>query len=232
MTTTADGRVIHVEQAEVRTATITVRALTIDRRQVTLAVFRQLQEEPLVDVDGGTFRGLPWGRVNYCPDRRACSSSRHLHVVWQKGDELRRATERDPNMRLGVVLEEMDLAETWMVLALDAGDLAYGRVRVLPVDREGNHEVLVYGATPGLPPLRCQPPERTWRNLRSDQGAGGDWIREYIGATAALMRELGWDLTSLTGTVRDAYYREVQLARRMGERYAELLALPQLFIAT
>jgi hypothetical protein len=97
-----------VHNAQVSTATVEIRTLTIDGKQVTLAVFRQLPDEPLIAEDG-TLRGVPWGRVNYHPDKVPgtdgwghlprpvpCTSEdsvygEHIHVVWQKGAELRRA---------------------------------------------------------------------------------------------------------------------------------------------
>ncbi|MEH0553425.1 hypothetical protein [Streptomyces sp. B21-101] len=77
------------QNASITTVAIEVKALTIGSKQVTQSVFRQLQEEPLIAHDG-TLNGVPWGRVNYHPD---CSHYRrqHMHVVWQVGDELRRA---------------------------------------------------------------------------------------------------------------------------------------------
>jgi hypothetical protein len=84
---------IKVEQATISTATITIRTLTIDRRQVTLAVFRQLEEQEPVD-SSAKLLGIPWGRVNYHPD--GCKRKGHVHVVWQTGDELRRGTLAEP----------------------------------------------------------------------------------------------------------------------------------------
>lgn len=82
--------------ADVTTATVEVKILTVNGRQVTLAFFRQLVEE--TPSDGATF----WGRVNYCPNRDCSQPSRdrnlygkwpeHEHLIWQRGDELRRAT--------------------------------------------------------------------------------------------------------------------------------------------
>jgi hypothetical protein len=83
-----------VHNAQVTTATVQIRTLTVSGKQVTLAVFRQLIEEPLVTEDG-KLAGLPWGTVNYHPDKCA-DYSRHLHVVWQDGDELRRSYVREP----------------------------------------------------------------------------------------------------------------------------------------
>lgn len=77
------------QNATITTAAVEVKILTISGKQVTLAVFRQLKEEPLIAEDG-TLNGEPWGSVNYHPDK--CSdAAEHLHVVWQKGAELRRS---------------------------------------------------------------------------------------------------------------------------------------------
>lgn len=82
------------QNATITTAAIEVKALTIGARQVTLAVFRQLREEPLIAEDG-TLNGTPWGIVNYHPDK--CGDAKeHLHVVWQHGNELRRSYVRAP----------------------------------------------------------------------------------------------------------------------------------------
>ncbi|MBQ1118535.1 hypothetical protein [Streptomyces sp. C3-3] len=82
-------RQLTTQNATITTAAVEVKTLTISGKQVTLAVFRQLKEEPLIAEDG-TLNGEPWGSVNYHPDK--CSAAaEHLHVVWQKGTELRRA---------------------------------------------------------------------------------------------------------------------------------------------
>jgi hypothetical protein len=78
-----------VENAEIKTASITISTLTVSGRQVTLAVFRQLREERLIEQDG-RLNGIPWGTINYHPD--GCAGHRpHVHVVWQLGNELRRS---------------------------------------------------------------------------------------------------------------------------------------------
>ena len=119
---------ITANQATVETASVDVRVLTISGKQVTLAVFRQLIEEPLVDPRDGTLAGVPWGKVAYCPGK-ACSlhdrSPGHLHVVWQKGGQLRRSAvpERWPDptnanvnadlfLRAALYLEVAALRET------------------------------------------------------------------------------------------------------------------------
>lgn len=77
-----------VQSAEVRTATVEIKTLTISGRQVTLSVFRQLRERPVIGDDGLTLNGVPWGVVEYHPDPKACPAGDHLHVIWSRGSEL------------------------------------------------------------------------------------------------------------------------------------------------
>jgi hypothetical protein len=82
-----------VHNAEIKTATVEIQTLTISGKQVTLAVFRQLREEPLIS-DDGVLNGEPWGTVNYHPDKCGPNAdvTDHLHVVWQRGADLLRAS--------------------------------------------------------------------------------------------------------------------------------------------
>jgi len=92
------GVIVKVEEATINTATIRIRMLTIDRRKVTLSLFRQLKQKEVIDPDSGELMGKPWGTVNYfwsdCDgnydpedvNRRG----RHLHVIWSDDDELYR----------------------------------------------------------------------------------------------------------------------------------------------
>lgn len=82
-----------VRNAQVTTATVEIRTLTVSGKQVTQAVFRQLAESPVIDEATGELRGLPWGTVNYHPDPmcKHLSPDGHLHVVWQDGRQLRRS---------------------------------------------------------------------------------------------------------------------------------------------
>jgi len=83
------GKQLTTQNATITTAAVEVKTLTMSGKQVTLAVFRQLKEEPLIGEDG-TLNGEPWGAINYHPDKCSAAAD-HLHVVWQKGTELRRA---------------------------------------------------------------------------------------------------------------------------------------------
>jgi hypothetical protein len=84
----SNGRVINVRDAQIKTAKVEIKSLTVSGKQVTMGVFRQLIKEPVIDPETFELRGLPWGTVNYFP--KPCTPN-HLHVVWQKGTELRRA---------------------------------------------------------------------------------------------------------------------------------------------
>ena len=80
---------IEVNRASVHTLSLSVQVMKLDKRQVTLAVFRQLDNDHLLNPAAGLM-GTPWGRVNY---HMGCAyASRHLHIVWQKGERLYRAT--------------------------------------------------------------------------------------------------------------------------------------------
>lgn len=82
------------QNATITTAAVEVKTLTISGKQVTLAVFRQLRETALLDLEGA-FTGEPWGHVNYHPDK--CDSDpQHLHVVWQQGSDLLRSRVNAP----------------------------------------------------------------------------------------------------------------------------------------
>jgi hypothetical protein len=96
-----DRRQLTVQNASVTTVAIEVKAFMIGARQVTQGIFKQLIEEPLIAEDGA-LNGVPWGHVTWHPDRCDYHSNRHWHIVWQRGEELRRAWE----------FEEFTLEET------------------------------------------------------------------------------------------------------------------------
>jgi len=97
MTTHTNGRRITTHEATVKTAAVEIKVLSLSGKQMTLAVFRQLKRERLLEWVSVELRGVPWGLVNYhadCVDRTYHEDFdlrpyEHLHVVWQSGDELR-----------------------------------------------------------------------------------------------------------------------------------------------
>lgn len=92
MATTMNGRHITTEEAKLKTASVEIKAITVSGKQMTLAVFRQLIEEPIVDEVNNQLLGVPWGIVNY-HSGVGCEyvAEEHLHIIWQKGSELRRS---------------------------------------------------------------------------------------------------------------------------------------------
>ncbi|GIF08910.1 hypothetical protein [Actinoplanes siamensis] len=90
-----------VHNAAISTARVEIKTLTVSGRQVTLAVFRQLREAPVIE-DDGVLAGQLWGVVNYHPDKCA-DLPEHWHVVWQ----------RDADLLRSLVYRTIDHGEFW-----------------------------------------------------------------------------------------------------------------------
>ena len=70
MVNPTDGVAVRLERASIATATVSVRMIQIDKRKMTLALFRQLPEIKLCGGDGRANEEFSWwGRVNYQPQR-------------------------------------------------------------------------------------------------------------------------------------------------------------------
>jgi len=80
----------HAHNATVRTASVEIKMVTVDNKKMPLNVFRQLLKEDAIDRQTGKLNGNAWGFVNYFWNDCGGGSSKHLHVIWQKGNELRR----------------------------------------------------------------------------------------------------------------------------------------------
>jgi hypothetical protein len=86
--------ILKIHEATVQTVQVEIKALKVGKKQVTMGLFRQLPLGELLDTDTLQLRGLPWGRVNYWWEgdgRDGLLPGNKVHVVWQAGDELRRA---------------------------------------------------------------------------------------------------------------------------------------------
>ncbi len=81
---------INAHEAKIKTASVEVKTLSISGKQVTLAVFRQLDEVNVVDLETVSLRGVCWERVNYHPDKCG-GDGEHLHIVWQLGSSIYRS---------------------------------------------------------------------------------------------------------------------------------------------
>lgn len=85
---------IRVRDATVQTVQVEIHTLRVGQKQVTMGMFRQLQHETLVDPTTVQLLGVPWGHVNYWwqgDGSEKVQDGDLLHVVWQRGDTLRRA---------------------------------------------------------------------------------------------------------------------------------------------
>ncbi|WP_169719363.1 hypothetical protein [Desulfovirgula thermocuniculi] len=89
MQTFPSHKAIRVAEASIETAEVKVEVVRLGKKQMTLAVFRQIEVEDLLDPKTAELRGRVWGRVNYHVGYEHAPSSPHLHILWQKGDELR-----------------------------------------------------------------------------------------------------------------------------------------------
>ncbi|MEU5397505.1 hypothetical protein [Streptomyces tibetensis] len=201
------------QNVTVTTATIEVKALTLGKRQITQSVFRQLVEEPLID-DNGSFRGQPWGYINHCPDKKVahdnltgkmidCATGPvHRHVVWQKGDELRRSriiAYRPPYY--GVWSDTTDLI-------VQAGYCT------------NNHEMPAWITSRRSDEFAFQQDGVRCTGAAPKRG----WEVGHECATAAMLERARADLTE-----EIAQERVIQAARKSA--WEAVVALPQLFIA-
>lgn len=77
------------DSASVQERQVTIRVLTIGTKQVTQSLYKQLVSESVLD-DNAQLKGNIWGWVNFHDDICRASSEKHLHVVWDDGNILKR----------------------------------------------------------------------------------------------------------------------------------------------
>ncbi|MHA6762072.1 hypothetical protein [Streptacidiphilus sp. PAMC 29251] len=207
-----------VHNATVATAAFEVKTFTVSGKQVTLAVFRQLKEESVLDSEEARVLGSPWGVVNYHPDKCA-DNPEHIHVVWQKGDELRRSNIGAPEtaywrIRLAGLYAEKCIADGAVsMFGRDRADdlKVYGR----PNTSEDGFARFRHGGMTFSGTVRR-------RYVNSFRSSCSDEERAPL---VTEMREiLGTDSTprAILDRLPVTQYRE---------SWAEMSALPQLFIA-
>lgn len=81
---------LNSNEATITMATITIKALKVNNRQLTQAVFRQLPERSLIEESKPELIGLPWGWVNY----RSADMGEGRQFVAQFGTTLARCPVR------------------------------------------------------------------------------------------------------------------------------------------
>jgi len=99
---TRSGRKVTVEEATLNVVGVSIKALQIGKKQMTLSVFRQLHHSAVWDPETRKPKGIVWGRVNYFwngDSNRSYagygdvfeSECDPIHIVWQEGSKLRRS---------------------------------------------------------------------------------------------------------------------------------------------
>jgi len=109
------GKQLTAHNAVITTASVEIKTLTVSGRQVTQALFRQLREEDLIAEDS-TLNGVPWGWVNFHPDKceNRLGGHQHRHIVWQRGEDLLRS-QVSVRPRFGNYYVELDSEGEWLL---------------------------------------------------------------------------------------------------------------------
>lgn len=207
-------KVLTMQNAQITTAAVEVKTLTISGKQVSQSVFRQLLNEQILNEDG-SLAGVPWGHINYHPGSGPClpGAESHLHVVWQKGAELRRALVGKPDPVTVPIYLPDELAEEWLeAAALDGWGPKGSRVSRLKVTFPSG-TVSVY--------VSHEVQEVLWPIA--------DYYRNR--ATASLKDQDRRSREELRDLVDQGIRAEVQIRQKLLNRWEELSALPHLFIA-
>ena len=90
---------LDASSVQISKAVVSIKVVTVDRKQMTLAVFRQLPQVSASYWDACDDReeAEPWGTVNYHSDcRPEHRLNSHLHLLWQAGDNLYRSIIMEP----------------------------------------------------------------------------------------------------------------------------------------
>jgi hypothetical protein len=202
-----------IHNASITTATVTINTLKVSGKQVSVALFLQLQEAQLVAEDG-TMVGVPWGMVNYHADKQNCPSGEHRHVVWQHGDELRRATVTKPS---------------------------WGRYQSSISDRF-IFAAGTLDPWQGFSQHQWQPPEwaqystvNEWEftvDAMDCLGKVPDECGKFVNADDPIVAQhRALDSTAILETLQEEIAVEKERRARYEKRWTEIVALPQLFIA-
>lgn len=235
---------ITVQQAEIRTATVEIKTLTISKKQVTLAVFRQIPVAGLIAPDG-TLNGVPWGTVNYHP--KCMTPKDHWHIVWQSGTELRHSVVyKDPGFDYWRPKSGGRFLTSCIRDSLKEGTPYFGGSPPVPerdtwVTLKGEDlPVQLFPAAAAVKAVRAAEARDDMQNRYGDHTE--DWAKRMVSEARSradeALAELDAACESYNATTGELFaaYRismSVEIARR--ERHHQvreaLAELPQLFIA-
>jgi hypothetical protein len=198
---------IRIHEPKVHTLSVSVQALRIGTKQVTQSVFRQLREEPIIDYNTGELTGVPWGSVQYFWG--ACQDGAHLHVVWHKGDQLRRCCLEGPHLPRAVVTQ------------ITPHTKASARERL----DQASHLIVALAALAGTEDTLHGNMHIPWPTAKGAFALGVSWPPEWETYTGYLLPNLLIKVRALVEARRhgkDTYY-DSQTAHRLIDEVARLL---------
>jgi hypothetical protein len=227
---------------------VEIRALKVGRKQMTVTLFKQLREHPLIDGDG-YLQGTPWGIVNHHPDR--CESPGHQHIVWvsaQGGDLLRHRLSLQPDFDLPDQRQEpFECEQADRMLSFRVHEWLQGRLEEAPLHKG----LLHYNASVmySVADLRVQATMSTAaftaaeaRRKVTDPGwserpVSAGWVRPPLVDPDDALSELAAEVTTWGGTYEEVYaefeaavQQELDRRERHRDLHRTLAKLPQLFI--
>jgi hypothetical protein len=214
--TTAGAAVI--QHPAVHTLSVSVKVMKMGPKQVTLAVFRQLDQEDLIDDETVALRGVPWGRINYC-QKNKCPEAIHLHIVWQMGEQIFHSlVPRRADLKSGVQLRRLSRGLT----ALQLLDWADNRPDYEHIERD--REIADLG---------------TWASLRNGMGwFDVEWwtptvkaIRAKSAEEARLTHVADFSIAHVAKQVERYEALDATQRRTYAEHYEALGDMDLLFIA-
>lgn len=226
------GKVIDVDQAKLSKVSVDIQVVRVGGKQMTLAVFRQLVHEPLIDWKTLQLRGVPWGWVNYHKD---CRFGKHLHIIWQAGNRLLRSDvyqdhifSKVPQWTESCRRAEEFIADTAAVRFLRRGDEAgFWQELREKLERNGTIDCRLGRINFFVHPEKFTVLQAVKNFL---------WRKEErwrIEAEATLRNKYGKvpDFEELWERVQVAVGEAERVLQKWEEFYASLESLPQLFIA-
>jgi hypothetical protein len=109
---------VHVREVQVKTMSVEIRALTLNGKQMTLSVFKQLPGGAFLEKNYNKKKeeyeytfcpgGIPWGYVRHHPDRMCRILDPHLHLVWQWEGKLYRDYVNEDDIRAINLMYDLD----------------------------------------------------------------------------------------------------------------------------
>lgn len=91
----AEINTLPIDEVAVQERSVTIRVLTVGTKQITLALYKQLQQDnsSLFDWDTGILSddAVIWGWVNVCTPLCQGSIDTHLHVIYEESGCLKKA---------------------------------------------------------------------------------------------------------------------------------------------